>query len=154
MSLNMIRAATSEDRDAIRDFNIAMALETEDKVLDRETLSRGVSALIENPGRGFYLIAERDGAVVGSLMVTKEWSDWRNGDFWWIESVYVKSAFRRQGIYRDLYGRVKEMAKVADNVCGFRLYVEKENQVAQETYERLGMRETHYKMYEELTDRD
>ena len=149
----MIRKATLNDSEAIQAFNIAMALETEGKTLRPESISRGVRALIEDPSKGFYLIAEREGAIVGSLLVTKEWSDWRNGDFWWIQSVYVTSESRRQGIYSDMYRRLQELAKTDGNVCGFRLYVEKENQAAQQTYERLGMQETHYKMYEESTDR-
>ena len=149
----MIRIATLEDSEAVQAFNIAMALETEGKSLCPETISRGVRALIEDPSKGFYLVAERKDAIVGSLLVTKEWSDWRNGAFWWIQSVYVTSANRRQGIYRDMYRIVKQMAGADGNVCGFRLYVEKENRAAQQTYERLGMQETHYKMYEELTDR-
>lgn len=150
---DVTRAATLDDSEAIQAFNIAMALETEGKSLCPETISRGVRALIEDPSKGFYLVAEREGTVVGCLLVTKEWSDWRNGDFWWIQSVYVTSENRRQGIYRDMYRVVKQMAKADGNVCGFRLYVEMENRAAQQTYERLGMQETHYKMYEEPTDR-
>ncbi len=150
---DVTRAATLDDSEAIQAFNIAMALETEGKSLCPESISRGVRALIEDPSKGFYLVAEREGAVVGSLLITKEWSDWRNGAFWWIQSVYVTSAYRRQGIYRDMYRVVKQMAKADGQVCGFRLYVEMENRAAQQTYERLGMQETHYKMYEEPTDR-
>ena len=150
---DVTRAVTLDDSEAIQAFNIAMALETEGKSLCRETISRGVRALIEDPSKGFYLVTEREGAVVGSLLVTKEWSDWRNGAFWWIQSVYVMPVHRRQGVYRDMYRMVKQMARADGQVCGFRLYVEKENQAAQQTYERLGMQETHYKMYEEPTDR-
>ena len=150
---DVTRAATLDDCEAIQAFNIAMALETEGKSLCPETISRGVRVLIEDPSKGFYLVAEREGAVVGSLLVTKEWSDWRNGAFWWLQSVYVMPVHRRQGIYRDMYRMVKQMARADGQVCGFRLYVEKENQAAQQTYERLGMQETHYKMYEEPTDR-
>ena len=149
----MIRKATLNDSEGIQAFNITMALETEGKTLRPEAIAGGVRALIEDPNKGFYLVAEREDTVVGCLLVTKEWSDWRNGDFWWIQSVYVTSENRRQGIYRDMYRRLKELAKADGNVRGFRLYVEKENQAAQQTYERLGMQETHYKMYEESTDR-
>lgn len=145
-----IRAATSSDRDTIAQFNMAMALETEEKALVREVITAGVQGLIENPSLGFYLMAERNGELVGSLMVTTEWSDWRNGVMWWIQSVYVVPNARRQGIYRALYQRVKELAEENRNVCGFRLYVEKENSVAQCTYRALGMDNTHYLMFEEL----
>ena len=100
-------------------------------------------------GYGFYLVAESDdGEIAGGLMVTFEWSDWRNGCFWWIQSVYVMPAFRRQGIYRDLYGYVRKMAEERGGVCGFRVYVEKDNVSAKETYRKLGMEECDYRMFE------
>jgi ribosomal protein S18 acetylase RimI-like enzyme len=118
-----------------------------------ETLTAGVRNLLRNDQYGFYVVAEAaDSAgrkeVVGSLMVTYEWSDWRDAVFWWIQSVYVAPESRRRGIYRRLYEFVKDLA-AQQNVCGFRLYVERENVAAQRTYERLGMTEAHYKMYEE-----
>lgn len=143
-----IRKAMTSDIETIAQFNINMARETENKVLPREIITQGVATLINKPHLGFYLIAEKEGEIVGSLMVTTEWSDWRNGLFWWIQSVYVVKEFRRQGIYSALYERVKKLSK-AERVCGFRLYVEKENEVAQSTYEKLGMKETHYLLYEE-----
>ncbi len=112
-------------------------------------LTKGVSALIVDDNKGFYLVAEQNDIVVGSLMVTTEWSDWRNGVFWWVQSVYITPDFRRQGIYAQLYAQVKTLAEQQHNVCGFRLYVEKENLIAQKTYESLGMQPTHYLMYEE-----
>ena len=144
-----IRRAEPRDAEAIARFNIAMALETEGKALDPAVISAGVEALLDNPALGFYLVAAAEAQVVASLMITTEWSDWRNGVFWWVQSVYVKPAFRRRGIYRQMYGAVKEMAQDA-NVCGFRLYVERENYRAQATYEALGMTETPYRMFEEL----
>lgn len=151
MSLEVsIRPATKGDARALVDFNRAIARETEGKELALEVISAGVEALLENPRHGFYLVAESAGDVVGALMVTFEWSDWRNGIFWWIQSVYVKRQFRGQGIYRKLYQEVKRRARREANVCGFRLYVEKENRVAQKAYRALGMTETHYKVFEEI----
>lgn len=145
----IIRRATTADTTAIADFNISMALETEGKHLDPATITRGVANMIANPNMGFYLVAEEDNTVVGSLMVTTEWSDWRNGLFWWIQSVFIIEAYRRRGIYRRLYETVKTLAAETDNVCGYRLYVEKDNRTAQLTYENLGMHATDYLMYEE-----
>lgn len=145
-----IRKAQKSDAESIIHFNVAMAMETEQKILTKDTIGAGVRSLLENHQYGFYLVAEREGIMVGSLMVTTEWSDWRNGIFWWIQSVYVIPEFRRGGVYRSMYRKVKELAKALPNVCGFRLYVEKDNITAQKTYSDLGMNETHYKMYEEL----
>lgn len=145
-----IRLATREDAQALIAFNSAMALETERKELLPEVIGAGVQALLDNPASGFYVVAEEGGRVVGSLLVTREWSDWRNGDFWWIQSVYVHPDFRRQGIYKRLYRYVQELASQDAKVCGFRLYVERENDRAQSTYRALGMKETRYLVYEEL----
>ncbi len=149
-SLPLIRLAHWEDASWITQFNQAMAQETEEKQLDPTILRRGVEALLSDPTLGFYLIAEQHEAVAGCLMITKEWSDWRNGLFWWIQSVYVRPEFRRQGLYRSLYRFVQQLAQEQGNVCGFRLYVERNNQIAQETYRQLGMEETLYKMFEQL----
>ena len=146
----MIRLAGTDDFETLVKFNRAMARETESRELLLGVVSAGVSALLEKPELGFYIVAERDGEVVGSLMVTTEWSDWRNGTFWWIQSVYVLPKARRQGIYRRLYEFVKIEAERQESVCGFRLYVERDNVPAQRTYCSLGMIETHYKVYEEL----
>ncbi|MCR8922783.1 GNAT family N-acetyltransferase [Dasania sp. GY-MA-18] len=146
----VIRPATLDHDQALADFNSAMALETENKLLVPEVILAGVRNLINNPHRGFYLVAEVEGAVVASLMVTTEWSDWRNGEFWWIQSVYVQTAWRRQGLYTRLYNKVKQLAQQQGDVCGFRLYVEQDNLIAQQTYQRLGMAETHYKLFEEI----
>jgi len=144
-----IRKANSKDAESIIQFNIAMAMETENKTLKREEIEPGVHGLFQKPEYGFYVVAESEGNVVGSLMITYEWSDWRNGLFWWIQSVYVIPEFRRKGVYKKMYLTIKAMAKDKPDVCGFRLYVEKENTNAQKTYAALGMDETHYKMYEE-----
>jgi len=126
-----------------------MALETEGKHLDEETLTAGVEAVLSNDERGFYVVAESAGEVAGGLLVTREWSDWRNAWFWWIQSVYVVPQARGKGLYRELSAFVWAMALEAGDVCGIRLYVEKENRVAQTVYERLGMHETEYLMYEQ-----
>ena len=143
-----IRLAEIADVDALVEFNQAMALETEGKRLETETLRKGVAAVFEDEKKGFYVVAEDDDQIVAGLMVTFEWSDWRNGWFWWIQSVYARPEARGRGIYRKLYEFVKAEAK-KENVCGFRLYVETENSRAQQVYERLGMEHSHYLMYEE-----
>jgi GNAT superfamily N-acetyltransferase len=142
-----IREAQITDEDALVQFNWNLAKETEDKVLDRAVLQAGVHGILSEPQRGFYVVAEHAGQVVGATMVTKEWSDWRNGDFWWIQSVYVVKEHRRQGIFRRLFESVKQKSQV-EQVCGFRLYVERDNHTAQQTYRELGMHETEYKMFE------
>ena len=144
----VIRRAAPMDAAILAANNRAMALETEGKVLDTATTLRGAAALIADESKGFYLIAERASEVAGQLMVTYEWSDWRNGTFWWIQSVYVSPASRRGGIFRALYRRVREMAADAGDVCGIRLYVETANARAQSTYVALGMQRSHYELYE------
>ena len=146
----IIRRALSQDIAELADFNIRMAHETEGVELIPEVITAGVQTMIDNPQMGFYLVVELDNGIQASLMITTEWSDWRNGIFWWIQSVYVRPSYRRQGLYRELYARVKEMAEQEPAVCGFRLYVERENVNAQKTYQSLGMSETDYKLYEEL----
>lgn len=148
MSL-LIRAATPADVADLVAWNAAMAWETERKRLDPDVLRRGVAGVLEQPRRGFYLVAERAGVAVGCLLVTFEWSDWRCGDFWWIQSVYVDPAARRGGVFRALYAAVEQRAASAGAV-GLRLYVETENRHAQQTYEGLGMQRCHYWMYEAM----
>ena len=148
MSLS-VRAAQRGDIAPIAAWNAAMAWETERKRLDPAVLERGVTAVFDEPRRGFYLVAERDGAPVGCLLVTYEWSDWRCGDFWWIQSVYVIEQARRGGVFRSMYEAVAQRARAAGAV-GVRLYVETENQRAQGTYEGLGMERCHYFMYEAM----
>ena len=146
-----IRRAGIDDADAIAGWNIAMAWETENKALDPATIGRGVRAVFDEPRRGFYLIAELDGVAVGCLLVTYEWSDWRCGDFWWVQSDYVALEARRAGVFRGLYAHVKAMAGGAGAV-GVRLYVETENERAQATYAGLGMERCHYYMYEAMLE--
>lgn len=145
-----IRKAVLSDSKALADFNTSMAKETEGIDLIPRVIGSGVEAMINNPQMGFYLVVEDAGNIQASLMVTTEWSDWRNGLFWWIQSVYVNQQYRRQGLYRQLYQHVKSLAKADSQVCGFRLYVEHDNHIAQKTYRSLGMEETDYKLYEEL----
>ena len=148
----IIRRALAQDAAELAEFNINTASETEPFELIPEVVAAGVRTMIENPQMGFYLVVELDNGIQASLMITTEWSDWRNGMFWWIQSVYVRPAYRRQGLYRELYARIKELAEQEPNVCGFRLYVEKENIKAQKAYQALGMSETDYKMFEELKE--
>ena len=144
----LIRRATLADAEAIAEYNAAIARETESLELDRERLWQGVEAVLRDPAKGFYTVAEADGQVVGQMMVTFEWSDWRNATFWWLQSVYVQPEFRQQGVYRRLYEHVLEEAKARNDICGLRLYVSKENQIAQRVYERLGLQPAPYAMYE------
>ena len=143
-----VRSATDADIATIADFNRAMALETEHKELPRATILSGVRRFLVRPDYGFYLVAESEGKVIGCLMVTFEWSDWRDGVFWWIQSVYVHPDHRRIGVFKTLYHAVEERARNTRDVCGIRLYVEKENTAAQSTYKSLGMQETHYRLFE------
>lgn len=145
-----IRLAKPNDAETIAAFNRAMAQETENKDLIPEVILAGVRALFEHPTRGFYIVAETEGNVVACLMITTEWSDWRNGVFWWVQSVFVQADHRRRGIYRSMYGFVKELAEEEPGVCGFRLYVEQDNDRAQETYRALGMTQSPYRLFEEL----
>lgn len=146
-----IRAATANDLPQLRDWACAMALETEHKHLDPPTVEKGIRAVLDQPRRGAYFVAERGGQAVGTLMLTYEWSDWRNGDWWWIQSVYVAPEHRRQGVYAALYAHVLAGAKADPAVCGLRLYVERDNATAQRTYESLGMVDAGYRMYEAPT---
>lgn len=143
-----IRAAGATDVAFLVDCNAAMARETEHKTLDRDLLTRGTEAVFAEPRRGFYRIAERGGETVGCLLVTYEWSDWRNGDWWWIQSVYVAADARRSGVFRALYADVERRARSTPGVVGLRLYVENENSAAQATYAALGMRDSGYRLLE------
>ncbi len=150
MSTIRTRFARAEDAETLAEFNIAMARESEGMALDPVVVRSGVRRLLAAPAQGFYVVAEIEKEVAGALMVTSEWSDWRDGEFWWIQSVYVRPALRRRGVYRRLYDFVKREASESGGVRGFRLYVERENEVAQAVYRKLGMRETGYRVFEEL----
>ncbi|MEO6709647.1 MAG: GNAT family N-acetyltransferase [Planctomycetota bacterium] len=150
----LIRNAAASDAATIADFNARMARETEGRNLDAERLAAGTRAVFEDRERGFYVVAERDGALVACLLVTREWSDWRNGWFWWIQSVYVLPDARRGGVYRAMYrwleARARDVIAPAEDapIVGLRLYVERENATAITTYEALGMSRAHYQLYE------
>jgi ribosomal protein S18 acetylase RimI-like enzyme len=150
MSEIKVRKATAAEAGRIADYNRALAMETEGLALNERTVVAGVVALMGHPERGFYLVGEVDGAVAGCLLVTYEWSDWRNKMFWWIQSVYVKPELRGRGVYSALYEQAKELAAQAGNVCGFRLYVHTSNVRAQEVYQTLGMQQTEYLVCEEM----
>lgn len=145
-----VRLASPSDAPFLIASNRAMAWETEHKELPVDRITPGVLGLFSHPEYGFYVIAEADGSPAGCLMVTYEWSDWRNGLVWWIQSVYVVPEQRRKGLYRALYLWVKAKAAAEPAVRGFRLYVEKENEIAQKTYQSLGMIDAGYYLFEEM----
>jgi GNAT superfamily N-acetyltransferase len=142
------RRGRLQDLNAIVDFQLAMARETEDLGLDREVCAQGVQAVFDNPALGAYYVGEIEGRVVASLLTTYEWSDWRNGMVWWIQSVYVVPEARGRGIYSGLYAHVKHLAETDERVQGIRLYVDKRNARAQQVYTRLGMNGEHYQVFE------
>lgn len=144
-----IRSASESDGDRIVEFNQRLALETEGKQLDPATLNSGVAALLADPEKGRYFLAESGtGKVIGQLMFTYEWSDWRNGLFWWLQSVYVVPEFRKQGAFSALFDHVSELARADPEVCGIRLYVENENAPAQATYGARGFDRANYEVME------
>jgi ribosomal protein S18 acetylase RimI-like enzyme len=143
----VIRKAIPADAPAIIDFQQKMAWETERMTLVNEIVFKGVEKIFKDPSRGEYYVAEADGKVIASLLITYEWSDWRNSNVWWLQSVYVHPGFRRLGIFRAMYAFINNEAD-KQNIAGLRLYVETNNSVAQKTYESLGMKSDHYRMYE------
>ena len=145
-----IRDAKRADGHTIADFNSRLAAETEARVLDPNRIGPGVNAVLGDPAKGRYWVAEEGQQVIGQIMVTYEWSDWRNGMIWWIQSVYVDPEHRRSGVFSALYRHVELLAKSAPDVCGLRLYVESGNTRAQATYKSLGMAETGYRVLEAM----
>jgi len=147
------RPAQLGDLDHLIDFSMAMALETEGRTLERSRLRQGILGILRDSTRGFFRVAEttdREGArLVGQMMVTYEWSDWRNATFWWIQSVYVPPECRRQGVYRAMHDAIRCEARTTPGVCGIRLYVEETNQAAQQAYRQAGLRLSSYQVYEE-----
>jgi GNAT superfamily N-acetyltransferase len=139
-----IRVATIHDAEVLALYNSAMAYETEDKTLNPDILRRGVEAVFRDDAKGFYLVVCHDGSIVGQCLLTKEWSDWRAGWYWWFQSVYVAPVARRQGVFKRLYRHVQQLALAEGDVIGLRLYVERENTKAQATYASLGMVDEHY----------
>ncbi|MEW6236356.1 MAG: GNAT family N-acetyltransferase [Candidatus Omnitrophota bacterium] len=142
-----IRRANEIDLPTIADFNAAMAYETEGLVLDRKRLEGGIGAALNDSRKGWYYLAEAQGEAIAQTLITLEWSDWRNGWWWWIQSVYVIPSWRRKGVFRAIYEQIAKEAK-EDGAVGLRLYVEKENTGAQKTYIDLGMKTSHYQFYE------
>lgn len=144
-----IRPATSSDREQIVEYNFRLAEETEGRFLDCSTLGSGVAALLEDPEKGRYFLAQTEaGEVVGQLMITYEWSDWRNGMFWWLQSVYVIPEFRKRGAFSALFNHVSRIARADPEVCGVRLYVDQENAPARATYGARGFERANYEMME------
>ena len=148
-----IRAATPDDWQTIAEFNVKLADETEPLTLDRETVEAGVRALLADDRKGRYFVATVEGRIIGQLMHTWEWSDWRNGDVWWLQSVYVDAEFRRQGIFASLKRHLEELAEADPTVVGLRLYVERDNGHAQATYRRLGFESAGYLVMERMFGR-
>jgi len=143
-----IRPANISDTSFIADCNIRMALETEQRQLEPKTVAAGVESALKDSSKGIYFIAEADSKPVGQMFITYEWSDWRNGNFWWIQSVYIVEPFRGRGIFRALFEQVNALARGRADVCGLRLYVEAGNARAKQVYSRLGMHETEYDIFE------
>lgn len=143
-----LREAQLGDAPIIAEYNTRLARETEGRELPAATLLAGVRALLEDPAKGLYFVAEEAGQVVGQVMITFEWSDWRNGMFWWLQSVYVREEFRGQGVFRALFEHVRQLAGQQAGVCGLRLYVERENERAKAAYERQGMTNAGYEVFE------
>jgi GNAT superfamily N-acetyltransferase len=143
-----IRAARAADAATIAHFNTLLAQETEARFLEPGQLRRGVEGVLADPARGTYWVAEIGAQIIGQLLITSEWSDWRNGFFWWIQSVYVPQRWRGQGVFQSLYSHVRRLASERAEVCGLRLYVEASNGRAKQTYERIGLARTHYEVYE------
>ena len=143
-----IRKALNKDIDVIARYNYNLAYETENKILDMNILTKGVEAIIKDENKGIYHVCEINGEVVGQIMYTYEWSDWRNGTFLWIQSAYVNKEFRGMGVFKALYKFIRDIADNDNNICGIRLYVEKENTIAKKTYKNIGMKECNYYIYE------
>ena len=142
-----IRKALNKDIDVIARYNYNLAYETENKILDMNILTKGVEAIIKDENKGIYHVCEINGEVVGQIMYTFEWSDWRNGTFLWIQSAYVNKEFRGMGVFKALYKFIRDIADNDNNICGIRLYVEKENTIAKKTYKNIGMKECNYYIY-------
>ncbi len=143
-----IREAAPADGPVIADFNMQLARESEGLELEAARVQAGVAAMLQDRAKGIYYVAEAEGAVIGQTMITYEWSDWRNGNIWWIQSVYVKPEFRRAGVFRAIFDHLRNLARARREVCGIRLYVHADNLRACQAYERLGMTRTKYQVFE------
>jgi GNAT superfamily N-acetyltransferase len=144
-----IRRATPADAPTVIEFNRLLAEESEGKILDTAVLTPGVDAALADPHKCIYFVAEEDGRILGQTMITYEWSDWRNGWIWWIQSVYVRPEARQRGVFRALYAHIRQAAQ-GEGCVGIRLYVEDNNQRAHETYYRLGMKRAGYFVLEQM----
>ena len=151
MSELHIRPASSQDLEVMVRFNLSLAKETEDKELNEPVVREGVAKALNRPELARYFIAEKEGRVVAQTMLTMEWSDWRAGSFWWIQSVYVEPDFRGQKVFSSIYRFIQNLATKDPECCGLRLYVELENKQAIQTYEKLGMARADYQIYEVIT---
>ena len=145
-----IRDAEPADAAIIAEFNRLLAAESEDITLDPETVAAGVAALLADPSLGRYWLAELDGEVVGQIMTTREWSDWRNGMLWWIQSVYVRPELRGRGIFSALYRHVERLARETPGIGGLRLYVDDRNDRARRIYQAMGMKDGGYRVMEDI----
>jgi GNAT superfamily N-acetyltransferase len=143
-----VRQATAADVDHVVEFNRLLALESEGKHLEAEVLRSGVRAVLADPAKGVYFLAQEEGDILGQMGLTYEWSDWRNGWFWWIQSVYVVREARRRGVFRELFEHVRRAAQADPQVIGLRLYVERDNVAAHATYRKLGLEWTTYQVME------
>jgi L-amino acid N-acyltransferase YncA len=148
----MIREATDKDIPSIIDFQLKMALETENITLDIATLSHGVHKLFKDSTKGRYYVAEENAEVIGCLMTTYEWSDWRCGNVIWIQSVYIAATHRGMGVYKKMYEYIQQLVMSDPDYRGIRLYVDKTNKAAQQVYSKLGMNGEHYQVYEWMKD--
>lgn len=142
------REANVSDAESIVNFQLAMALETEDLALDKETCTLGVAEVFKNPNRGRYFVVQSESKVIASLLIVTEWSDWRNGEVWWIHSVYVLPEFRKEKVFTQFYEYIKSQVQADPKLRGLRLCVDKRNAVAQTVYCKLGMNNQHYELYE------
>lgn len=150
--ISEVRKASLHDKEKIASFQEEMALETEQLKLNPAQIRAGIEAVFQDKSKGMYFVAEADGEIIASLLITFEWSDWRNAWVYWIQSVFVEKSFRRQGVYRKMYAHIKQLVEADKNVAGIRLYVDKTNTNAQKTYTQLGMNGAHYQLFEWMKD--
>ncbi len=143
-----IRKAVLADAEVIADFNLKLAEESEHLRLDADTVLKGVTALLNDPAKGVYFVVEEKSRLVGQLLITYEWSDWRNGTFWWVQSVFVKPECRGRGVFKTMFEHVQRLAREQGDVCGLRLYVEQENETARRAYLKLGFEQKYYQIFE------
>jgi len=148
MTQPLVRRALDGDIPSIVRFNLSMALETESLVLEPDIIQKGVETVFRENSHGFYIVCEVEEQVQACLMITYEWSDWRNGLFWWIQSVYVEKDFRKKGLYKLMYSFIKSLTDKNDGIAGVRLYVDDDNRKAQNVYKKLGMLKTNYQLFE------